>query len=135
MPPTSCWLPETTAYRWQTVVTDSSSLAVTISGVALGNYYILVQTDVLNNINESNDNNNTGHSTTLNVNIPQLYLGVKKTDTLFNNKERIYRLQISDSLIGESLLVSLDADSANGDNEMYLRKGQVPSRSEFDYGL
>lgn len=112
----------------------SNSMSVTVGGVALGDYFILVKTDILNNINESNDTNNTGISDEINIDIPQLFIGVKKSDTLFDLKEKIYRLHIADSLKGESLLVTLDADSANGNNEMYLRRGAVPTRSEFDFG-
>lgn len=114
--------------------TRSDSITGTFTGVPLGDYYVLVQTDVLNNISESNDTNNTGKSEQLNIDIPQIFLNVKKNDTLFDNKERLYRLIISDSLIGESLLVNLEGDSSHGNNEMYLRKGAVPTRSEFDYG-
>jgi hypothetical protein len=113
-------------------ITNSES--VTITGVALGDYYVLVKTDVLNNINEANDTNNTGKSTTLNVNIPELFINVKKPDSLDNQKEKLYRLHVHDSLEGESMLITLKGDSVSGNNEMYIRRGEVPSRSEFDYG-
>jgi len=115
--------------------TVTNGESVTISGVSLGDYYILVKSDVLNNINEANDTNNTGKSTALNVNIPELYVGVKKNDSLTNQKEKLYRIYVHDTLEGESMLVTLKADSVNGSNEMYIRKGEVPSRSEFDFGF
>jgi len=114
--------------------TKNNTNTVTVSGVPLGDYYIIVSTDVLNNINEANDTNNIGQSASMNIDIPELVLGKTKSDTLFDLKEKMYRIHISDSLRGESMLVKLQGDSANGNNEMYIRKGEVPTRSEFDFG-
>jgi len=110
------------------------SISVPVSGVALGDYYVVVGTDIRNNINESNDTNNVGSSGVVNINIPEIFLNTVKNDNLPDNVGKYYRLYIHDSLIGESLLLTLDGDSANGNNELYIRRGDVPSRSEFDYG-
>jgi CARDB len=110
------------------------SISANASGVALGDYFVIVGTDIRNNINESNDTNNVGSSEALNINIPELFLGTVKRDNLPDNVGKFYRLYIHDSLIGESILLTLDGDSANGNNELFMRHLDVPSRSEFDYG-
>lgn len=107
---------------------------VTISGVELGDYYLLVSTDVLNNIAESNDTNNVGVSTDpVNVNVPELVLGVLKLDTLLNNQSRYYRLVIPANIEGESVLLTLKGDSVNGDNQLFVRREALASGSQFDY--
>ena len=70
----------------------------------------------------------------MNVSIPLLAMNTLTPDTLFANKELYYRIDIHDSLNGESILVQLKGDSINGNNELFLRKGDVPSKSQFDYG-
>lgn len=107
---------------------------VSISGVPLGDYNILVSTDALNNINESNENNNVGISTDLlNVNIPVLPIGVVTSDVLTDGELIYHRIIVPDSLSGESMLITLKADSVLGDNKIYTSFGTVPSGSSFDF--
>ena len=115
-----------------TEVTNSKTLKV--SGVSIGNYYVLVTTDVLNNINESIDTNNTNTAPNLlNVNVPILPIAVKTKDTLTNGEKIYYRIEIPSNLVGESMLITLKADSVKGNNEIFVRHGQMVSGSEFDY--
>jgi hypothetical protein len=105
-----------------------------VSGVPLGNYYVLVQTDVLNGINESIDTNNTLNSfNQLNVDVPLITIGTIYNDTLPNNNSQYYRFVVPDSLKGESFLVTLRADSAKGNNEMYVRYVSLVTAADFDY--
>jgi hypothetical protein len=113
----------------------NKSVAASITGVSDGNYYFIVYTDIMNNIAESADTNNTQYSNPVEISIPLLPLNTLLPDTLYDNKSEYYRLVIPDSLNGESILVTLKGDSVNGNNEMYLRYGDVPSRSTFDYGF
>ncbi len=106
-----------------------------MSGIKTGTYYFIVFTDVRENINETRDTNNTGYSNGIDVSIPLLPHAVLTPDTLFNNKNLYYRLEIPDSLAGESFLITLKGDSLNGHNEFYARHGDVPERSEFDYAF
>lgn len=107
---------------------------LTVSGVSLGDYYVLASTDVMNNINEITDTNNTtAASNLLNVTVPILPIGVKTKDSLPDNDEIYYRIIVPDSLDGETMLITLKADSVSGNNEMYLRFGDVASKSAFDF--
>lgn len=112
----------------------SASETILVSGIALGDYYVLVSTDVLNNVNESNDTNNTKVATNkLNVNVPILPLDVKKKDTLNNGEKIYYRIIIPSTLAGESLLITLKADSVKGNNEIFVRFNEMVTGSQFDY--
>lgn len=112
----------------------SRSKTLSVSGVSIGNYYVLVTTDVLNNINEANDTNNTSTAPNLlNVNVPILPIAVKTKDTLTNGEKIYYRIEIPSNLEGESMLISLKADSVKGNNEIFVRHGSMVSGSEFDF--
>ncbi|HEX5155157.1 MAG TPA: CARDB domain-containing protein [Parafilimonas sp.] len=99
------------------------------------NNFIIVRTDLLNNINETNENNNTGVSaTTINVLVPELPIGGEPTpDTLYNYEALYYKIVVPDSLAGETLLVSLKGDSFNALNELYLRHDSIPTRINYDF--
>ena len=113
--------------------TADHTITKEITGVSLKDYYILVHTDIVNNIAESNDSNNISHSANkLVVSIPQLVLNVPAARVLNDNKEAYYRIEIPDGFAGESMLVTLKGDSVNGANELYIRYGEVPTRVEYD---
>lgn len=112
----------------------SNNVGVTISGIEIGNYNVLVTTDVLNNISESNDTNNTAVAPNLlNVNVPILPIAVKTADSLSDGEFIYHRIVIPDSLIGQSMLVTLKADSINGNNQIYVRHNSLATASDFDY--
>jgi len=112
----------------------TTNKSLLVSGVPLGDYYVLVTTDVLNNINELSDTNNTLISSNLlNVNVPILPIAIKKLDTLTDNEKIYYRIVVPDSLEGQSLLITLKGDSIKGNNEIYVRYNEIASGSVFDY--
>ncbi len=113
--------------------TSSQSIAVEISGVTLGTYYVIVRTDIKNNINESNDDNNAGSSDSLKVSVPELPLNVWTKDTIVNGDEIGYRIEIPNQLADESMLIELKADSVNGSNEIFLKYGQMATGANNDY--
>ncbi|MCB9245788.1 MAG: right-handed parallel beta-helix repeat-containing protein [Flavobacteriales bacterium] len=111
----------------------SRSMNYNISGVPMGNYYVLVTTDVRNTIYESNDTNNTENAfNQLYVTVPLLSIGTEYLDTMSDNEKMYYRFIVPDSLKGESLLITLKGDSANGNNEMYLRYIDLATAANFD---
>lgn len=110
------------------------SLTFRVPGITPGSYHIMVRTDILNNIHETNDTNNHLASTNrLFIDLPELALGDIEHDTLVNMIDKHYRIIIPDSLIGESLITQLWGDSATGVNELYLRRNQTSTRINYDY--
>jgi len=110
------------------------SISSSVPGVPLGDYYVLVRTDILNNIYESNDTNNVQVASHLtSVDVRELFLNIPATPVMTNNEGIFYRLEIADSLYEETLLVTLDGDSLNGNNELYIRHGAMPDRVVYDY--
>ncbi|MEO1263025.1 MAG: CARDB domain-containing protein [Bacteroidota bacterium] len=114
----------------------SGTFTNTTPGVPLGEYFIIVQTDALNNIFENSDTNNVTISTEkVMVAVQELPLGVLTPDTLYNNINLYYRIEIPDSLEGETMLVTLDGQTPRGVNELYLSHGSMPTRSVHDYSF
>ena len=112
----------------------TSSLTTELTGTSSGNYYVLVKTDNKNNINEITDLNNTLSSATpVNVDVKLLHLNVPENKLLYNNKGLYYRIEIPDSLIDETLLISLKGDTISGANELFISYDKVPDRSDYDF--
>ena len=113
---------------------DTISLQPLVTNATEGNYNVIVKTDLLNNIVESNKDNNTGiASTQLYVKVKELPLNVLTTNTLFNIS-RFYKLVIPDSLNGATILVTLKSgDSLTMKNQMFIGKEYIPSAGHFDY--
>jgi parallel beta-helix repeat protein len=114
--------------------TANRSMTNDLKGVSLGDYYFIVVTDVLNNVSEVKDTNNSKYSDPVFVTVPLLPMNTLTPDTLFDNKDLYYRLEIPGNLDGESILVQLKGDSIKGNNELFLKFGAVPTRSNFDFG-
>ncbi|MEP6675975.1 MAG: CARDB domain-containing protein, partial [Ferruginibacter sp.] len=111
---------------------DTISLQPLVNNVIEGNYNVIVKTDLLNNIVESDKNNNTG------VAASQVYVGVKElplnvlTPNTLYNINRFYKLIIPDSLNGATIQVVLKSnDSLSVKNQMFIGKGYIPSAANF----
>lgn len=113
---------------------DTISIQPIVTSVIEGNYNVLVKTDLLNNINETDKNNNTGISAgSIYVKAKELKLNITENNTM-HTIARYYKLVIPDSLNGSTILVTLKSnDSLTMKNEMYIGLGYVPSPSRFDY--
>lgn len=112
----------------------SETLQPMITGVTEGNYNLLVKADLLNNIIESDKNNNTGIAASkVYVKVKELRLGVPEQNTL-QSIGRYYKLVIPDSLRGSTILVTLKSnDSLTMLNEIYIAAGYVPTPAANDY--
>ena len=113
---------------------DTVRLAPLVNNITEGNYNVIVKTDLLNNIVESNKNNNTGIAVSqLYVKVKELPLNVLTPNTLFNIS-RFYKLIIPDSLSGATIQVVLKSgDSLTQKNQLFIGKDYIPSAANFDY--
>jgi hypothetical protein len=105
-----------------------------VNNVTEGNYKVFVKTDFLNNIVETNKNNNTGSGAGyLYVKVKELPMNVLTPNTL-SAISRYYKLIIPDSLNGATIQVTLKtADSLTSTNQLYIGKGFIPNAAHFDY--
>lgn len=114
--------------------TDNLFAQPLINNVTEGNYKVFVKTDFLNNIVETNKDNNSGSSSgNLYVKVKELPMDVLTPNTLAN-VSRYYKLIIPDSLNGSTIQVSLlTNDSLTSTNQLYIGKGYIPNAGHFDY--
>lgn len=118
----------------QPLQSDSLSMSTLLQNVIEGDYYAYVKTDLLNNIVETDkDNNLMRLENTVHVKIKELPINVLTTNTL-HKVPRYYKLVLPDSLIGATIKVSLKTTDSNlVRNEMYIASGYIPYSGKFDY--
>jgi subtilase family serine protease len=112
-----------------------STVTSRLKNVIDGEYYILSKTDILNDIYESNDTNNTGCSVIpMVVQVDEIPFDSLVNKNLYNNYEGFYKFNVPDSVGGESILVTLKGDSLNAQNQIYLAYENMPTKGIYDYG-
>jgi subtilase family serine protease len=113
---------------------DSYTATVTapLPGVLPGDYRVIVRTDIRNNLPESNEDNNLSASIDQTaVDAPALNLGVAANGLVSQGQSLYYKVAVD---AGQTLLVSLGCDDSSAVNELYVRYGAMPSRTQFDFG-
>jgi RHS repeat-associated protein len=111
----------------------TNTFTAPIPGVLPGDYHVIVRSDSRNQVRETDETNNITVSAGLvTVDAQILALDTTVTGVLAQGQSAYYRIDVK---AGETLQVKLDSLAAGGANELYVRYGGVPSRSEFDYGF
>jgi len=112
---------------------DSFSFSGVVPGVQPGSYYLIVQSDALNNISEDDEDNNEGYTATkIEVTVPELPIGITLSNTMTNEGKIYYQIIVPDSLEGETMLVTYTGEE-NAFNNLYLSHEMVPTQSDHDY--
>lgn len=113
----------------------SRSISATIRKAALQGYYVIVRVDLLDNIRETNNLNNSGSSgTVINVRIPVLPIGVPITARLSSTEPLFFTYDLKDEHLAQTILTTLRTpDSVRASNQLYIQRGILPSLDEFDY--
>jgi hypothetical protein len=105
-----------------------------VPGLSIGDYYVIVSSDVRNNIAESSETNNIKSSDNkVKITVPKLPIDTTLNRTLANQVPMFFRIEVPDTLNGATLLISLDGIS--GENELFLSFGKMPSRSAHDFAF
>lgn len=109
----------------------SRTVTAPLPGVNPGNYYLIVRSDILNQVIETSESDNLSASLVhMNIDAEILALGGSDTFTLGNNQSVYYRLQ---TVTGDTVRVSLDSVGTNIANEIYIKFGSMPSRAQYDF--
>lgn len=113
---------------------DALSATPMATGVVEGNYNILVKADILNNIPETNKDNNVGVSATpIYITVTPLPMNVLTPETM-QNTPRYFKLRVPDPLIGSTIMLSLKSDKPNlVSNQLYVGANYIPSAARFDF--
>ncbi len=104
-----------------------------LTGVVPGNYYLIVvangSSDVFEGIAVSN--NAATSMATMNFAIPELLVGTPlQGNFTAGDASRYYQIDVEG---GRTLSVELDSAASTGAVELYLRRGAVPTRSDYDF--
>jgi len=110
-------------------------IQATVTKAALETYFVIVRTDLLDNIWETNNlNNQTSSGREMALRIPLLPIGQELSALLHDAAPLYYRLDTKSEHLGETILVTLTTpDSVQATNQLYLRRGVLPSLDDFDY--
>lgn len=113
---------------------DTLAHAPLVTDVTEGNYNLFIRTDLLDQIPETDEINNTAVSAgQVYVKVKELVLAVVENNTLATD-QRFYKLIVPDSLNGATISVKLTTgDSLTRVNQMFIGKGYVPTAAHFDY--
>ncbi len=111
--------------------TYTSTLTANIPALKLGQYRIIVRPDIFNEVYEAQfeANNRAASPNVINVDVPEVQLGVPVDLTLSTGQERVYRVEVDE---GETLRVRLTTDATGAANEIFVRYGDVPTSYLFD---
>lgn len=112
----------------------TESVTAPLPGVVPENYYIVVRTDIHNEVRESiagEQNNTTASAGQINVICWVLALGgLDDSHELSTGTEHYFR--IPDVPGGEDLLITLDCNDDSAVTELYVRYDAVPDRGHYD---
>ncbi len=96
-----------------------------------GNYYVIVRSDIRNNVRETDETNNAGSSAgTVSADVPELILGMPLSGDLSSGVERYYKVLVEEDQTLALVLSSLSPASAN---ELYVRRGALPNLGTYDF--
>ncbi len=116
---------------YETLSKLSSRLTDTMPGVQEGQYYVIVRTDVRNQVNENDKTNNrVASSSTLDASVPRIEIGEKDEGIIYHQGEKYYRFT---SEGGESINIGLVCDDDTAANEIYVSYNKVPTANEYDF--
>jgi 6-phosphogluconolactonase (cycloisomerase 2 family) len=106
------------------------------SNPKLGLNQIIVRADVLNNIPETNEqNNNAVSGAQLYVDARNLPLNSFLNRGIPDNQFIYYKVKVPGNLFGQTLLITVKGDSLHASNELYVRYGALPTRNSADFSF
>ncbi|MCB9853075.1 MAG: hypothetical protein H6819_08265 [Phycisphaerales bacterium] len=103
----------------------------TIPPVAPGSYYLIVRTDVLNQIVETDDFNNTGPSSdAFVIDVEPLSINNARTLPLPEGRSRYFALTPP---ADRTIMIDVSHDSPTAGTEIYVKHSAVPNPGSFDF--
>ncbi len=109
----------------------TDQITAPVPGITPGTYYVILRTDVLNQIPDSNLANNVSASLSgVSIDAPALALGTATDGTLGQGQSAYYKVVVTS---GQTLQVSFDSQESASLNELFVSFGTRPSQSQYDY--
>jgi hypothetical protein len=109
------------------------SVAAAMPGVLPGPYHVLVRTNVLSTLAETDFSDNFGSSATrAHLDLPRLVDGSETTFPAHYRDDFFYRIDIDPSQVGGSIVVHLVTEDTSIANALYLGLDRLPSPVDHD---
>lgn len=110
----------------------NGQLTTILPAINLGDYYVIVRSDVQNRVRETNDDDNTGVATAqTSIDVTALQIGVPRNTTLLTGQERFYK---TDAPANETVRLTLNGQTGSA-NELFARFDQIATRTSFDFSF
>jgi hypothetical protein len=109
----------------------TGTLTTPLPTIAPGSYYVILRTNILQNIPETNFNNNLSVSAAqVAIDSPALSLDTPTAGTLAQGQSAYYQVIVS---AGQTLQFAFTSQDSSADNEVYVSYGTMPTRSQYDF--
>jgi hypothetical protein len=115
-------------------VNESKNFEGPVPGVLPGNYHVIIWADVRNNINESNDANNTTVSADqTSISVPALTPGTPEQVAFSgNNRNHYYKVDVDKGKDLRLSLNNIENEIREETFEMYIAYDRAPTPGDFD---
>lgn len=109
----------------------TNTVTAPVPGVLPGQYYVIVHSDILNSIPETDVSNTIASSpSTVDATIDQLTLGTPVNGALSAGQSAYYSFYATN---GQTILIQLNSADPLSGNELFVSEGAIPGLSQFDY--
>lgn len=111
----------------------TGSLSAPMPGILLGDYHVIVRSNLLRGLAESSfSDNQAASANTAHFALPTLKVGVADTGDIDYREALYYQIDVTGDQAGESILLKFGTSDTSVANELYVRKGALPTRRNFD---
>jgi subtilase family serine protease/alpha-tubulin suppressor-like RCC1 family protein len=102
-----------------------------LSGLAVGDYHLILRSDIRNQILESDEDNNLKATFDLvGVDVERLNLGTVSMGSLGQGQGAYYRF---DASAGQTIRLSMDSVNNDTVNSLFVSRGEMPTRTRFEF--
>jgi subtilase family serine protease len=111
----------------------SNIISDILPGAVPSDYYVIVKTDIKNNVYETNENNNaTASSGMIRVQMREITMGITIHDTIAAYGKQYLRFKPQP---GEDIAITFSGGFGDGDLVCYISGGSIPNEMHYDYVL
>ena len=111
----------------------SGTVTAPMPGLLPGDYYLIVRSDILNQVIETDETNNASASLdAFSLDIPALPLDTTTPITLRADRFNYFSVELPDD---QTFVLDVDALGADVVVELFAREGDVPARDRFDFAV
>ena len=102
-----------------------------LPGLAPGNYYVIIRSDIRNHLGEGDNPDKVAASlTSVAVTVPQLTLGVPSTGSLSTGLAAYYSFYATN---GQTIHLKLTSSASLANDQLFVKFGGIPDSGAFDF--